>query len=143
MIENFLVNQEDSNKKRDAVVRNLEHQVGQLAKRLSERDTCKFPSDTQEPRVENASVITTRSGKVLPTVEMPVEEVLVEKERVEKKNEEEKIKEGEKSEKVSKVPFPKALVKKNLEKQFSKFVVMFRKLHVDLPFSEVLEKMHQ
>src|ERR1044072_9309923 len=35
MIENFLANQEDANKKRDAVVRNLEHQVGQLAKRLS------------------------------------------------------------------------------------------------------------
>src|ERR1044072_2913059 len=53
----------------------------------------------------------------------------------------EKIREGEKSEKVNKVPFPKALVKKNLEKQFSKFVTMFRKLHIDLPFFEVLEKM--
>src|ERR1044072_3348501 len=121
----------------------LEHQVGQLAKRISEGDAGKFPSDTQEPRVENASAITTRSGKVLPTVEMPVEEVVVEEERVEKKNEGEKIKEGEKNEKVNKVPFPKALVKKNLEKQFSKFVTMFRKLHVDLPFSEVLEKMPQ
>src|ERR1044072_3535084 len=133
--------QEASMRQQEESMRNLEHQVGQLAKRISERDTCKFPSDTQEPRVENASAITTRSGKVLPTVEMPVEEVLVEKERVEKKNEEEK--KGEKNEKVSKVPFPKALVKKNLEKQFSKFVAMFRKLHVDLPFSEVLEKMPQ
>ena len=52
--------------------------------RISERDTGEFPSDTQEPRVENASTITTRSGKVLPTVEMPVEEVVVEEERVEK-----------------------------------------------------------
>src|ERR1044072_1628961 len=34
-------------------------------------------------------------------------------------------------------------MKKNLEKQFSKFVTMFRKLHVDLLFSEVLEKMPQ
>ena len=55
----------------------------------------------------------------------------------------EKKKEGENREKLSKVPFPKALVKKNLEKQFSKFVDMFRKLHVELPFSEVLEKMPQ
>ena len=74
---------------------------------------------------------------------MPIEEVVVQDERVEKKNEGEKIKEGEKNEKVNKVPFPKALVKKNLEKQFSKFVTMFRKLHVDLLFSEVLEKMPQ
>src|ERR1044072_7655084 len=148
LLGDFLAHQEEANKKRyvamrqqeasmrqhETSMRNLEHQVGQLAKRISERDTGKFPSDTQEPRVENASAITTRSGKVLPTVEMPVEEVVVEEERVEKKNEGEKIKEGEKSEKVNKVPFPKALVKKNLEKQFSKFVTMFRKLHVDLPF---------
>src|ERR1044072_8910596 len=55
---------------------------------------------------------------------------------------EKKLKREEKV-RVSKVPFPKALVKKNLEKQFSKCVAMFRKLHVDLPFSEVLEKMSQ
>src|ERR1044072_7914658 len=52
--------------------------------------------------------------------------------RVEKKIEGEKNREGEKSENLCKVPFPKALVKKNLEKQFSKFVDMFRKLHVEL-----------
>ena len=34
-------------------------------------------------------------------------------------------------------------MKKNLEKQFSKFLDMFRKLHVELPFYEVLEKMPQ
>ena len=34
-------------------------------------------------------------------------------------------------------------MKKNLEKQFSKFVSMFKQLHVDIPFSEVLEKMPQ
>ena len=76
---------------------------------------------------------------MLPGLEEPIiEEVVVEKERVEKKNEGEKIREGQKSDKVDKVPFPKCLVQKNLEKQFSKFVAMFRKLHVDLPFSEVL-----
>ena len=80
---------------------------------------------------------------MLPTVEVPVEveEVVDEEVRVEKKKERGKNREGEKSENLSKVPFPKALVKKKLEKQFSKFVDMFRKLHVELPFSEVLEKM--
>ena len=34
-------------------------------------------------------------------------------------------------------------MKKKLEKQFSKFVSMFKKLHVDVPFFEVLEKMPQ
>ena len=54
LLGDFLAQQEDANKKRDAVMRNLEHQVGQLAKRISERDTGKFPSDTQEPMLENA-----------------------------------------------------------------------------------------
>ena len=57
-------------------------------------------------------------------------------------NEKEKRIEGEKKESV-KVPFPSAVMMKNLEKQFSKFVAMFKKLHIDLPFSEVLEKMPQ
>src|ERR1044072_9452449 len=140
-----LKKKEDANKRGDAAMRNLENQLGQLAKRMTERDAGQLPSDTQEPRRENASAITTRSGKVLPTVEAPVEveEVVDEEVRVEKKEEREKNREGEKSENLGKVPFPKALVKKNLEKQFSKFVDMFRKLHVELPFSEVLEKMPQ
>src|ERR1044072_2339222 len=78
----------------------------------------------------------------MPVEEVVDEEVVDEEVRVEKKKGE-KNKEGEKSEKVGKIPFPKALVKKNLEKQFSKFVAMFKKLHVELPFSEVLEKMPQ
>src|ERR1044072_4132161 len=144
MIEIFMARQdenikkqEDANNRRDAAMRNLENQLGQLAKRMTERESGQLPSGTQEPRRENASAITTRSGKVLPTVEMPVEEVVDEEVRVQKN------KEGEKSEKVGKIPFPKALVKKNLEKQFSKFVAMFKKLHVELPFSEVLEKTPQ
>ena len=41
------------------------------------------------------------------------------------------------------MPFPNGILKKNLEKQFAKFVAMVRKYHVDIPFSEVLEKMPQ
>ena len=39
--------------------------------------------------------------------------------------------------------FSKDNAKKNMETQFSKFVSMFKKLNVDIPFSEVLEKMPQ
>src|ERR1044072_4307492 len=104
------------------------------------------------PRLENVSAITTRSGKILVGVEKGVEkekmkkkddEVIVkEVSKEEKGNEGKKIKEGEKNEKA-KVPYPNALLKKSLEKQFSKFVAMFKKLQVDIPFSEVLEKMPQ
>src|ERR1044072_1541272 len=91
IIGDFLAHQGEDNNKRDAVMReqqvamrNLENQLGQLAKRMTERDSGQLPSDTQEPRMENASAITTRSGKVLPTVEMPIEEVVDEEVSVEK-----------------------------------------------------------
>ena len=150
MLEGFISRQENISMKQEAVqreqqaaIKNLENQMGQMAKQLSERDPGTLPSDTHIPRMENASAITTRSGRVLNHVEKPHKEVIVEEVRAEKKSEGEKTKEYKKGEKESKVPFPKALMKKNLEKQFSKFVAMFKKLHVDLPFSEVLEKMPQ
>ena len=78
-------------------------------------------------------------------VEKEADEVVVEKKKELKKSElegeKEKIKEGEKSEK--KIHFLNVVMKKNVEKQFSKFVSMFKKLHIDIPFSEVLEKMTQ
>uniref|UniRef100_UPI0030C6B399 hypothetical protein n=1 Tax=Bradyrhizobium sp. TM233 TaxID=2599801 RepID=UPI0030C6B399 len=40
-----------------------------------------------------------------------------------------------------KIHFPNALVKNNLEKQFSKFLEVFKKLQINIPFSEALEQM--
>src|ERR1044072_2800392 len=113
IIGDFLTQQREDNHKRDAAIRNVENQLGQLAKRMTERESGQLPSNTQEPRHENASAITTRSGKVLPTVEVPVEveEVVDEEVKVEKKKGREKNTEGEKRGNLSKVPFPKALVK--------------------------------
>src|ERR1044072_7115394 len=87
MIEIFMARQdenikkqEDANNRRDAamreqhaVIKNLENQMGQMAKQLSERNPGTLPSDTHIPSIENASAITTRSGKVLPVVEVLVE----------------------------------------------------------------------
>ncbi|XP_057443534.1 uncharacterized protein LOC130735621 [Lotus japonicus] len=42
---------------------------------------------------------------------------------------------------VSKVPFPKALAKKSIDKKFSKFVDVFKKLHINIPFADALEQM--
>src|ERR1044072_6643062 len=53
---------EDGHNQRHAAIRNLENQLVQLAKRMTEKESAQFPSDTQEPRRENASAITTRSG---------------------------------------------------------------------------------
>src|ERR1044072_1957982 len=125
-----------------------------MARQMNERPPGKFPSDTQSSRYENDSAITTRSGKVLLG-----DEKRVEGEKVEEKNSDDVVEEVEVEKKVSelgstaeignpsstpklsKVPFPKALVKKNLEKQFSKFMEVFKKLQINLPFSDAWEKM--
>src|ERR1044072_4857852 len=128
------------------MIKSLESRFRELSRKFMEG------SHRLSPRLENVSAITTRSGKILVGVEKGVEkekmkkkdeEVIVkEVSKEEKVNDEKKSKEGEKNEKA-KVPYPNALLKKSLEKQFSKFVSMFKKLHVDIPFSEVLEKMPQ
>ena len=40
-----------------------------------------------------------------------------------------------------KVPFPTRLVQYNLNKQFSKFLEVFKKLHINTPFADALTQM--
>jgi len=37
-------------------------------------------------------------------------------------------------------PFPKRLQKKKLDKHFEKFLEVFKKLHINIPFAEALEQ---
>lgn len=39
------------------------------------------------------------------------------------------------------VPFPQRLQKSKLDKQFSKFLEVFKKLHINIPFADALEQM--
>src|ERR1044072_8797220 len=152
LLEGFITRIDNDFKNREAIIRNNEVIIKNLESRFRELSR-KFMEESHRPshRLENLSAITTRSSKILVGVEKGVEkekmkkkddEVIVkEVSKEEKVNEEKKTKEGEKNENA-KVPYPNALLKKSLEKQFSKFVAMFKKLH-DIPFSEVLEKMPQ
>src|ERR1044072_18389 len=62
MFESFMARTENITKNQDAAIKNLETQVGQLAKQISERPAGEFPGDTQNPSTEHAFAITTRSG---------------------------------------------------------------------------------
>ena len=39
------------------------------------------------------------------------------------------------------IPYPQRLKKSKLEKQFAKFIDIFKKLHINIPFLEALENM--
>ena len=93
-------------KNTETSVRNLETQVGQLAKQLSDQQTSQFSANTQTNPKEHCKSITTRSGKVVGRgigdnlgVE---EEVLEEKERENEKNDCEGEEEQNKREFVNK-----------------------------------------
>ena len=42
---------------------------------------------------------------------------------------------------MPKIPYPQRFQKANLDKQFSKFLEVFKKLHMNIPFAEALEQM--
>lgn len=42
---------------------------------------------------------------------------------------------------IQQLPFPQRLQKQKLDKQFSKFLEVFKKLYINILFSEALEKM--
>ena len=39
------------------------------------------------------------------------------------------------------MPYPQRLKSKNLDKQFARFLKVFKKLHINIPFAEALEQM--
>ncbi|XP_057425760.1 uncharacterized protein LOC130719138 [Lotus japonicus] len=158
--DSFINESRNNFKNQEASIKNLENQVGQISKQLSERPPGMFPSNTVPNPRENISAVTLRSGKVMHEIEKKKnneknksetgnksESEVISKEKEQSKDrivKERKVDlESNKFTKVHFPPFPTNIAKRRLEKQFSKFVSMFKKLRIDLPFSEVLEKMHQ
>ena len=42
---------------------------------------------------------------------------------------------------MQRIPFPQRLKKNKLDKQFSKFLDVFKKLQINIPFTDALEQM--
>ena len=139
-----------------AQLRSLEAQMGQMANLLTERQPGSLPSNSEvNPRRdgnEHVKAVTLRSGKDLETKEKPstTEEVEAEnviqpsrsddtnKEQLQEKQSEEKTIEAKAS---IPVPYPQRLKKHTLDKQFTKFMDVFKKLHINIPFVDALEQM--
>ncbi|XP_062113030.1 uncharacterized protein LOC133824172 [Humulus lupulus] len=137
-------------------IRNLETQIGQLATLMANHAQGNFPSTTEVNPKENCKAITLRSGKSYegPSEKQPVEEVGQDQQaqtpaQEEKKHSEKKATEGIPTKEASppisiehhiKIPYPQRLRKNNMDKQFTKFLEVFKKLHINIPFAEALEK---
>ncbi|KAL5572849.1 hypothetical protein UlMin_022446 [Ulmus minor] len=125
-----------------ASIRNLEHQVGEISKLLTERGQGALPSNTERNPREEAKAITLRSGKELEKSTEASKQAIEEDTSV-SKNQPATITIEQPLPKPSSnaVPFPQRLRKQNLDKQFSKFIDIFKSLHINLPFIDMLEQM--
>ena len=139
-----------------AQLRSLEAQMGQMENLLTERQPGSLPSNSEvNPRRdgnEHVKAVTLRSGKDLETKEKPsvTEEVEAEKviqpsqsddtnkEQLKEKQSEENTTEAKAS---MPVPYPQRLKRHKLDKQFTKFMDVFKNLHINIPFADALEKM--
>ena len=135
-----------------ASLRNLKTQVGQLAHQLSGKTYGNLPSNTERNQREEVNAITLRNGRELEEVEKEPRERVKKDKKV--MDETPKKDESESSKFVPtvkfvpevkaykpKVPFPARLVQHNLDKQFSRFLEVFKKLHINIPFADALVQM--
>ena len=139
-----------------AQLRNLEAQMGQMANLLTERQLGSLPSNSEvNPRRdgnEHVKAVTLRSGKDLETKEKPSTTEEVEAENVIQHSQSDDTNKEQPQEKQSSetsieakasipVPYPQRLKKHKLDKQFTKFMDVFKKLHINIPFADALEQM--
>ena len=137
-----------------------------MASLLTERQQGSLPSNSKvNPRGEGkeyCKAITLRSGRELeiPEPQLAVRELKIKdqdqsipKDQMQdeqprdtravkdKKVREETKKQTKTNEPVIPIPYPQRLKKGKLEKQFAKFIDIFKKLHINIPFLEALENM--
>ncbi|KAI3461988.1 hypothetical protein Pfo_018651 [Paulownia fortunei] len=135
-----------------ASIRSLEVQIGQIVNILTTRSQCSFSSNTKINPKENVHAITLRSGKELPELERKVTtpKELANGRVVEKFYDTPSKEVDEPKSKlfpdnpppyVPPIPFPQRFQKQKLDKQFPKFLDVFKKLHINIPFADALEQM--
>ncbi|KAL5560543.1 hypothetical protein UlMin_036754 [Ulmus minor] len=121
----------------EAINRDIQNQLGQLSKQIAERSQGSLPSDTINPK-EHAKAITLRSGK---EVEKPRKPEKKKEESKEKPSTSQDVQPSPTAKYEPPIPYPQRLIKKKLDNQFDKFLEIFKKLHINIPFAEMLEQM--
>ncbi|XP_060962015.1 uncharacterized protein LOC133032166 [Cannabis sativa] len=131
-------------------IKDLQTQMGQIATQIATRPQGNLPSTTKVNPKENCKAITLRSGKKYegPDMVQPVDEEIKDQPAPTLTTIEQKTTDGLQQKETSppisidhhiKIPYPQRLQKNKIDKQFSKFLEIFKKLHINIPFIEALE----
>ncbi|XP_022866538.1 uncharacterized protein LOC111386305 [Olea europaea var. sylvestris] len=141
-----------------ATVKNLEVQIGQIATAIQSQQKGQFPSDIEVNPREHCNAITLRSGKVveerkLREAGVPTSDpILAREKQIEgQKTEAEATKKIYKPYSISfpdnppilkpPLPFPQRYLKKDFDEKFAKFLEIFKKIHINIPFAEIFAQM--
>ena len=139
-----------------AQLRSLEVQIGQMENLLTERQPGSLPSNSEvnlrRDGNEHVKAVMLRSGKELetkgksPVIEEVEAEKIIQPGQNDDANKEQlnEIQSAENSTEVKTslpVPYPQCLKKHKLDKQFTKFMDVFKKLHINILFEDALEQM--
>ncbi|XP_010246777.1 PREDICTED: uncharacterized protein LOC104589983 [Nelumbo nucifera] len=101
-----------------------------------------LPSNTEVNPREQVQAITLRSGKELYEVENKARvENKVDATLQTGKKEEEQFEPKKERHQQPQVPFPNRLKQHKLEKEFGKFLKVFKSLHINIPFVDALAQM--
>ena len=163
-LETFKSNTQNFQANTNASLKNLETQVGQLASTLQNQTKDAFPSDTQKnPR--DCMAVQLRSGKEVSSSRAEKKEMSEQEEEkeigeddiknnsewtVETENKVHTEQHGKNCEQKQKekvpdyipvVPFPQRLQKAKKEEQFSKFLEIFKKIEINIPFADAITQM--
>ena len=163
-LENFKSNIHMFQANTGASLRNLETQVGQLALNIQNQNKGAFPSDTQK-NPKYCMAIQMRSGKEVSSSSRKEKKEKIDEEeketgREEEKNMSEKRTDAEKKKLTEQpekscelkqkenvqastpaVPFTQRLQKARREEQFYKFLEIFKKIEINIPFVEAINQM--
>ncbi|XP_006574165.1 uncharacterized protein [Glycine max] len=149
-----------NHKSTESAIKNLEIQVGQLAKQLVDKPSRSFGANTENNPKEECKAVMTRGRRAIISEDegrlvAENQELVVEEEKEEEKEEEED-KEDEKKRKSErahekkkkaapsegkKVPYPLVPSKKDKERHLARFLDIFKKLEITMPFGEALQQM--
>ncbi|XP_073041875.1 uncharacterized protein [Primulina eburnea] len=142
MLAKYIAGNEMRWQNHDAMMQRVETQLGQLATQMSTRAPGTLPSDTEKnPKGVNAVTATSPIKQEVIDIEGDKKEEKVSKQESNDTREKGKSLNPNLNIDIKSLPFPQRAKQLQLDTQFSNFLEIFKKLHINILFAEALAQM--
>ncbi|XP_075504645.1 uncharacterized protein LOC142542090 [Primulina tabacum] len=139
MLAKYIAGNEMRWQNHDAMMQRVETQLGQLATQIATRAPGSLPSDTEKnPKGVNAVTVTSPLKQEVVDVEDDVKGKGSTKQGPEDARKTGKSLNSNHTVDINSLPFPQRAKQLQLDTQFSKFLEIFKKLHINILFAEAL-----